>query len=167
MPDGCVYAMLAAWALEACVFLCGGLLFAIASGARDAPGSRMSVAIVLLAVGGAQLIAITAILMRRLRLRPSAIEESIVALARDTGGHVKVADVAAFVGCPPDQARAALDKLVAKRLCERTDVDEYQVSGIEGRKIERKCPYCGASLPVREQVLVCPQCGGSIELKQT
>jgi hypothetical protein len=125
----------------------------------------MTAAVVLLAVGAAQLIAIMAILTRRLRLRPSAVEESIVGLARDTGGRVKVADVAAFVGCPPDQARTALDRMVAKRLCERLGPDEYQVSGIEGRKIERRCPYCGASLPIREQVLVCPHCGGSIDLK--
>ncbi len=167
MPDGCLYALLAGLAVEAMVFVCFGLLALIASaGEGGSTGTRLAIAFVAFVIGGAQLLAVGLIFHRKMRLRPSAVELEVIALAQSTRAPMTVAEVASQVGFGPDEAKATLEAMVSKRLCRQTGPDSYEVVGVGGHKIQRKCPYCGASLPVREQTLVCPQCGADLELKR-
>jgi hypothetical protein len=167
MPNGCLYALLGAVGLEATALVCLGLLSLIASGAKGAPAeSRLGLAAVCLALGGIQLAAVVWGFWRKMQTRPSAIETRVIALAEATRAPVTVADVSAAVAVPPDDAKAVLDGMVAKRLCEQVGPDRYAVRGIGGQKLQRSCPYCGASLPVRETREVCPQCGAALRLER-
>lgn len=157
--------VLVALTVESLFWIGLGLLFLLAA---MAPGkaSRMLLAAVFLSVGLVQLVPCVIALRRRLGLRPSAVEQQVISLARSEGGEVTVGSVVAAVGLTPDDAKAALDRMVMKRLCDQTGPDRYRVRGVAQTKVQRTCRYCGASLPVRERVLVCPQCGGSIELQR-
>lgn len=166
--SGCAYALLIAWIAEAAVFLCGGVLFGIASLAGGAnAGGRATTAVVLLAIAVGQLVPAVLLLNRRLRLRPHRVEESIIDMARGTDGTVTEGEVATWVGFSPEEASQTLNRMAAKGLAERTGQTEWLIKGVIARKVQRSCPYCGASLPVRERVLVCPQCGGNVDLERS
>jgi hypothetical protein len=150
--------------VEAIVWVCLGAIFTLAAPARSGAGTSLAVAGVMFALGAIQLIPAIVLFRRRLRLRPSAMEERVVVLAQRLGGRVTTAGVAAEVECPPEEAARVLRWMAQKGLCEPVGQDEWEVKGIVPHKLQRKCPYCGASLPVRDQVLVCPQCGASLEL---
>ena len=97
-------------------------------------------------------------------LRPDRVEESIIDMARGTDGTVTEGEVATWVGFSPEEASQTLNRMAAKGLAERTGRTEWLIKAVTARKVQRSCPYCGASLPVRERVLVCPQCGGNVDL---
>lgn len=165
MPNGCLYALLGAIAAEAIAFTCLGLLALVASaGQSGSPGTRLAISGVSFLLGLGQLAAVGLVAARKMRTRPSAIEAQVIALAEASRAPVTVAEVAAAVEIPPDDAKAVLDGMVAKRFCEQVGPDRFVVRGIGGQRIQRTCPYCGASLPVRESREVCPQCGGSLRL---
>jgi hypothetical protein len=164
MGDGCAYALLAVWAVEAVAWVCLGAIFTLAAPAAGGGANRLTVAGVLFILGAVQLVPAIALFRRRLRLRPSSMEERVVVLAQRSGGRVTTAGVAAEVECPPDEAARVLRWMTQKGLCEPVGQDEWEVRGIAAHKLQRKCPYCGASLPVRDQALVCPQCGANLEL---
>jgi hypothetical protein len=168
MNPGCVYALLIAWIVEAVAFLCLGFTMAFAAlGDPSKAGGRLAIAVVLGGFALAQIVPAAIILTRKLRLRPDRVEESILNMARGTDGTVTQSEVAEYVGFSPEEAADALNRMAAKNLAERTGQTEWLIKGVVARKIQRECPYCGASLPVRERVLVCPQCGGSVELDRS
>jgi hypothetical protein len=163
--QGCVTALLIAWILEATAFVCGGALWGVASLAGGSKlGGRVAIALVLFAIAIVQLVPAVLILTRRLRLRPDRVEESIIDIARGTDGTVTEGEVATWVGFSPEEASQTLNRMAAKGLAERTGRTEWLIKAVTARKVQRSCPYCGASLPVRERVLVCPQCGGNVDL---
>lgn len=165
MPRGCLYALLGAIGLEAVGFTCLGLLALVASaGASGNPGTRLAIAGLSLVLGLGQLGAVALAFQRLMRTRPSAIEAQVIALAEASRAPVTVAEVAAAVSIGPDEAQAVLGGMVAKRFCRQVGPDRYEVRGIGGQRIQRSCPYCGASLPVRDSLEVCPQCGAALRL---
>lgn len=166
MPNGCFYAVMIGLGIEAVCLTCLGGLSLIASGAGNT-GSRLAVAAVGLGLGGAQLAFVILATRKKLATRPSAVEQTIIELAAETRAPVTVADVSQACAIPPDAAKSVLDGMVAKRLCEQVGADRFEVRGVGARRIQRKCPYCGASLSVRDPRPTCPQCGGSLELGHT
>lgn len=139
-----------------------GLLFLVGSAGQ---ARRLAVAAVSLALGAVATGVGVRTVRRAAALDPERLEAEILALARRGNGEVAETEVQAILGDRLDAARPVLDRLLAAGTCRR------QVKGgtayllfpaLQPRLQVRRCEYCGAELPVVDQVTRCPSCGGTV-----
>ena len=105
---------------------------------------------------------------RAASLDPERLEADILELARRGNGEVAEAELAAALGDRLDAARPVLDRLLAAGTCRRQvkDGTAYLLfPALQPRLQIRRCEYCGAELPVVEQVTRCPACGGAVKVE--
>jgi hypothetical protein len=146
------------------VVLALGLLFACA--AIVAP-ARWPLAIVLLAIGaiGAGW---NAYAYRKWADRqPAALATRITDLAANHQGDVTLAQIMSAFDVTASAAKAGLDVLVQHGECQRQMHSEQEIfvlPGFKEHKVERKCPFCGTTFPVKQSLQKCPNCGGNLEL---
>lgn len=142
-----------------------GLLFLVGSAGQ---GRRLAVAAVSLALGAVS----TGLGLRAFRraasLDPERLETEVLSLARRGNGEVAEAEVQAILGDRLDAARPVLDRLLAAGTCRRQvkDGTAYLLfPALQPRLLLRRCEYCGAELPVVDQVTRCPSCGGAVKVE--
>ena len=147
------------------VLLALGLLFLCAA-TREA--GRLPLSLILLVIGGG-LAAWSAITWRReQQLEPERLADSIIDLARASGGaEVSLAQIVAELNVPTDAAQRALGVLERRGECRRerrADKDVYVFPGLVEAKVVRRCAYCGSEFSVKTHLHKCPNCGGELEL---
>jgi predicted Zn-ribbon and HTH transcriptional regulator len=147
------------------VLLAMGLLFLCAT-TRE-PG-RLPLSLILLVIGGG-LAAWSALTWRReQRLEPERLADSIIDLARTSGGaEVSLAQIVAELNVPTEAAQRALGVLERRGECRRerrAGKDLYVFPGLVERKVVRRCAYCGSEFSVKKPLHKCPNCGGELEL---
>jgi len=106
---------------------------------------------------------------RRLRRRePDYLRAEILALAERRRGELAFEELQAALGPRFDDARPVIAALQAEGTCRRTRVEggDYLVfDDLLARLAVRRCQYCGAELPLDEDIASCPNCGGTIETR--
>lgn len=143
-------------------FLLLGLLFLVGSAGK---GRRLAVAVVELTMG-AVVTGLGVRMWKRAEAEtPERLRADILALARERNGEVAETDVAARLGDRLAAARPVLDALATEGLCERRSVGaavHLVFPSLQPRLMARKCEYCGAELPISEELKSCPSCGGTV-----
>ena len=147
------------------ILLALGLVFLCA--ATREPG-RLSLSLILLAIGGG-LAAWSAFTWRReQQLEPERLADSIIDLARARGGaEVSLAQIVSELNVPTDAAQQALGVLERRGECRRErgpEKDLYIFPGLMEVKVTRRCAYCGSEFSVKKPLQKCPNCGGELEL---
>jgi hypothetical protein len=139
-----------------------GLLFLVGSAGQ---ARRLAVAGVGLALGALA----TGLGVRAWRraeaLAPERLRADILELARERNGEVAESEVAAALGDRLSAARPVLDALLAGGDCQRRvtgDAVYLVFPAFQPRLMARACEYCGAELPIAEEVATCPKCGGAV-----
>ena len=141
-----------------------GVVFLIAAVANP---SRILVAIVLLAFGGALLLWGLLSLRRISETSPEELSVGIVDLARRLDGEVTVAQVQAEFKVPQRLAVSVLEQLCARGDCQRearSGYEAYVFKGVMPARAIKRCPYCGSEFAVRSAFRECPNCGGQLEI---
>lgn len=141
-----------------------GILFACAASAAPA---RWPLAIVLFGVGvaGAGWSAFS--YRKWADTQPAALAARITDLAAAQQGEVTLAQIMSAFDVTASVAQAGLVVLTNNGVCERDKHGEQEVftfPGLKERKVERRCPFCGAAFPVKQALQKCPNCGGNLEL---
>ncbi len=149
----------------AVVLLAVGLLFLCA--ATREPG-RLPLSVILIVIGGG-VAAWSALTWRReQQLEPERLADSIIDLARASGGaEVSLAQIVAELNVPTDAAQRALGVLERRGESQRErgpDKDLYVFPGLKEVKVVRRCAYCGSEFSVKKPLHKCPNCGGELEL---
>lgn len=142
-----------------------GLIFLCAA---TADPKRLPLSVILLVLGGG-LAALSALTWRRdQQLEPERLADSIIDLARASGGaEVSLAQIVAELNVPTDAAQRALGVLERRGECRRErgpDKDLYVFPGLMEVKVVRRCAYCGSEFSVKKPLHKCPNCGGELEL---
>jgi len=148
-------------------FIVLGLIFLIATATG---GSRLLVAVALLAIGVVLLVAGLKQLRRLAEISPGALKTSAVELAKRLGGEITAAQLRAEYRISQQLAVQVLEQLVAEGAAVRENRAErvvYVVSGLLPSLAEKVCPYCGTQLPMRTAVRKCPNCGANLEITKT
>ena len=156
--------LIAAFAVSA-VLLAGGLIFLCA--ATREPG-RLPLSLILLVIGGG-IAAWSALTWRReQQLEPERLADSIIDMARASGGaEVSLAQIVAELNVPTEAAQRALGLLERRGECRRErgpEKDLYGFPGLMEVKVVRRCAYCGSEFSVKKPLHKCPNCGGELEL---
>jgi hypothetical protein len=149
-----------------CVVLGVALLFLCASVYE---ADRMIMAIALSVVGGAGVIWSGLSYNKWFNRQPGALAPRITRLAEQNSGEISLAQVMSALKLPADVATAAMADLQQKGQCHmepRGEKTMYVFPGLTERKVERKCPYCGATFPVRDPLQKCPNCGGDLDVAE-
>jgi len=144
-----------------------GMLFLIASASG---GSRILVAVALLAIATVLLVAGLRRLRRLAAIHPEALETGAVELARRLGGELTIAQLRAEYGISAEEAGKVLERLVHEGTCRREQREDrlvYVFTGLMTSLKEKTCPYCGTKLPVRSGLRKCPNCGAQLEITKT
>ena len=134
--------------------------------------ARLLIAAPLILVGGA-LAAWGALTLRRTRdLDPEHLSDRMTQLARVSQGELTLSRAVAELNVPDEAALAAFNLLERRGQAHRERVGEqaqpvYVFPGLRPRKVERRCPYCGAEFSVKEAVYQCPNCGGDLRLERS
>jgi hypothetical protein len=139
-----------------------GLLFLVGSAGR---GSRLATAAVAFLLGAVVCGLGVRLVRRAATLDPARLEAELLALGRQHNGEVAETEVAAALGDRLAAARPVLDRLLASGTAQRhvSDGAGYLVfPALQPRLQARHCEYCGAELPVSDDVASCPQCGGKV-----
>lgn len=145
-----------------------GFLFLIASGGGSS--SRLLVALGLLAVATAVLLFGRSRLRRLAEIDPDSLSTGAVELARRLGGELTVAQLRAEYRISEKQAIDTLEALAAEGAAVREQRQNRAVwvfTGLLPSKAERRCPYCGTQLPIRDAISKCPNCGANLEISKT
>jgi hypothetical protein len=141
-----------------------GLLFACAAIAVPA---RWPLAMMLLGVGAIGAGWSAYAYRKWANRQPAALAARITDLAAANRGEVTLAQIMASFDVTASIAQAGLEVLIQNGQCQRDRVGEQEVftfPGLKEHKVERKCPYCGATFPVKQSLHKCPNCGGNLEL---
>ena len=144
-----------------------GIIFLIAA---SGSGTRLLVALVLLAIAAFLLIAGLRRLRRLAAISPEMLSSGAVNLARRLGGELTVSQLRADYRISQELAASVLEDLVADGVCVREQRDErlvYVFTGLLPSLAEKVCPYCGTELPVRTALRKCPNCGAQLEIEKT
>jgi membrane-bound ClpP family serine protease len=99
---------------------------------------------------------------------PVTIDNSVVTLASQKNGIVTADLVVAELGYTREQALSSLDRLQGRGSCRielRESGQVWVFEQVKGRKMIRKCSFCGRKYPVSEPVTKCPNCGGQVNLQ--
>ncbi len=155
--------LLVAFVVSVVLLVVGLIFLCAASGVR-----RLSLSLLLLVVGGG-LAAWSALTWRReQQLEPERLADSIIDLARSSGGaEVTVAQIVAELNVPTEAAQRALGVLERRgegRRERRAGKDLYVFPGLVETKVVRRCAYCGSEFSVKKPLHKCPNCGGELEL---
>jgi hypothetical protein len=145
-----------------------GLLFLCAAAVRP---ERIGLAGLLIVIGGAGA-AWAGTTWRRLSgIEPERLADRIVEMLRAQGKfETTAAEAVAELSAPAASVQVALELLGQRGEAvpeQRDDRRVYVVPNLKQAKVERRCPYCGATFPVKQAITQCPKCGGNIELKRT
>lgn len=140
-----------------------GLLFLVGSAGQ---ASRYLVALVGLGLG-AVLAGLGLRLVRGARaLDPDTFQAEILALAQERSGELSEDDLRAALGTRWPEARPILDGLRAAGTCRFKDHEGsnfWVFPDLQARLSVRRCPYCGAEVPLESQASSCPGCGGALQ----
>jgi len=150
-------------------FFIVGILSLIAS-VSQASRIFVFVALVFLAIGVFLLVVGLRRLRRLAEISPEALKTGAIELARRLNGELTVAQFRAEYRISEEQATAVLEEMVAEGAAEREQREQrvvYVVTGLLPAMVQKRCPYCGAELPVRTALRKCPNCGGQRELTKT
>ena len=143
-----------------------GLLFLVGAARK---GSRLAVAAVGLALGGVAAGCGVRLVRRAAALDPEQLRGEILELARRGNGEVAESEVDAALGDRRDAARPVLEQLLSSGTCQRVRAPGGAVHlvfpELQLRLQERRCEYCGAELPISQEVANCPQCGGAVSTR--
>lgn len=149
-----------------------GLLFLCASAA--APEKiivRIILAVALMAIGALGAAWAGKVWQRLSSIEPDRLADRILESARAQGvSELTVAEAVASLNAPAANVKAAFDVLDLRGDAHpegRQDRTVYVFPGLKARKVERRCPYCGAEFPVKQAISICPNCGGKVELGRT
>jgi hypothetical protein len=141
-----------------------GLLFLMAAGARP---HRYAVAVGLLAIGGALAGVGVRLFKQAEAASPEQLRAEILALAKQRGGELGEADLAAALGQRVDGAPAVMTALEGERACRRTlDASgrpRWVFDELLPRLMVARCEYCQAELPLNHELATCPKCGGTLK----
>lgn len=139
-----------------------GLLFLVGSAGQ---GRRLAVAALGLALGAVAAGLGVRTFRRAAALDPERLEAEILALARRGSGEIAETELVAALGDRFEAAQPVLDRLLAAGTCRR-QVKAGTVfllfPALQPRLQVRRCEYCGAELPIVDQVTRCPACGGTV-----
>ncbi len=141
-----------------------GLLFACAAIAVPA---RWPLAIILLGVGAIGAGWSAYAYRQWAAAQPAALATRITDLAAANQGEVTLAQIMSSFEVTASVAQAGLETLIERGTCQRDRVGEQEVfvfPGLQAHKVERKCPFCGATFPVKQSLQKCPNCGGDLAL---
>jgi hypothetical protein len=128
---------------------------------------RLTLAIVLLVLGGAGVGWSGLEYGKWLRRQPKALAARITELADQNSGEISLAQVMSALKVQGEEAMAAMNDLQQKGQCHiepRKETMMFVFPGLKERKMVRKCVYCGSTFPVRDPLQKCPSCGGNLEL---
>jgi len=153
--------------LASSLFFIAGILFLIASVSQ---ASRILVALVFLAIGTFLLVVGLRRLRRLAEISPDALKTGAIELARRLDGELTVAQFRAEYRISQEQASEVLEEMVAEGAAKREQREErvvYVVTGLLPAMVQKRCPYCGAELPVRTALRKCPNCGAPLEITKT
>jgi hypothetical protein len=142
-----------------------GLLFLVGSAGQ---ARRLAVAAVSLALGAVAAGLGVRTFRRAAALDPDRLEADILALARRGNGEVAETELAAILGDRFEAAQPVLDSLLAAGTCRRqvrAGTVYLLFPALQPRLQIRRCEYCGAELPVVDQVTRCPACGGAVKVE--
>ncbi len=140
-----------------------GLLFIMGSAGRV---YRFVIAAVSLALGGVLAGMGIRFFKQADMLLPEQLRAEIMQLAKERNGEVSEADIRAALGRRFPHADKVLGEMRVMNLCrlqKREGEIYYVFPDIMPRLTIRRCQYCGAELPLDEQLDACPNCGGSIK----
>jgi predicted Zn-ribbon and HTH transcriptional regulator len=147
------------------ILLALGFIFLCAATREPA---RLPLSLLLL-IGGGGVAAWSALTWRRdQQLEPERLADSIIDLARASGGaEVTVAQIVAELNVPTEATQRALGVLERRgegRRERRAGKDLYVFPGLAEVKVVRRCAYCGSEFSVKKPLHKCPNCGGELEL---
>ena len=141
-----------------------GMLFACAAMAAPA---RWPLAIVLLAIGAIGAGWSAYAYRKWANRQPATLAAHITDLAAANQGEVTLAQIMSAFDVTASTAQAGIEVLIQHGECQREfrgDQEIFVLPGFKEHKVERKCPYCGATFPVKQSLQKCPNCGGNLEL---
>ncbi|MDF1562928.1 MAG: hypothetical protein P1V51_07780 [Deltaproteobacteria bacterium] len=148
--------------------LCGvlgvllGLLFLVGA---DGQLRRLAIAAVGL-FGGAAATGLGLKLLRVARSEePEVLASRILTLARTSEGELSRGELLAELGALGGKIDAAMLLLEARGVCQRTEAGAnptWIFPAFQTEVLVRRCEFCGAELPLHEQLASCPKCGGTI-----
>ena len=142
-----------------------GLLFFIGSGGKT---YRFAIGAVALALGAVAIGYGMRLFKDANKLLPSYIIAEILDLARKKNGEISEPDLMAMLGSRWSHARQALQEMLSTAVCKKRlkrDVIYYIFEGMLPRLTIRRCEFCGAELPLDDNITSCPNCGGTIKTK--
>ncbi len=140
-----------------------GLLFLMAAGARP---HRYAVAVGLLTLGGALAGVGVRFFKQAEAASPDQLRAELLALARQRGGELGEAELAAAFGARAAGAAAVLATLEQERACRRTLASSrprWVFDELLPRLMVSRCEYCKAELPLNHELEKCPHCGGTLK----
>jgi hypothetical protein len=97
---------------------------------------------------------------------PAYIKAEIMEMARVHNGEVSEPDIQARLGRRFQHAKQVLADMQAQGLCARrskTGTFYYVFDDMIPRLTIRRCEFCGAEIPLEEELTSCPNCGGTIK----
>ncbi len=139
-----------------------GLLFLVGSGAKP---YRIGVGAICLGLGAVSLGYGVKLFKRANKLLPSYITEEILELARKKNGVVSEQDIMALLGSRWMYARKPLQQMLSGGTCKKkakNQADYYIFEAMLPRLAIKRCEFCGAELPLDEEITSCPNCGGTV-----
>ena len=96
---------------------------------------------------------------------PGYIRAEILDLANRHNGEISEADIQAKLGQRFEHAEEVLKTLRLENICklqkEKGEI-YYVFTDMLPRLTVRRCEFCGAELPLDEELSACPNCGGAI-----
>ena len=152
------------------IFIISGMLLAVGvlfACAAIAVPARWPLAIVLLVIGGIGAGGSAYAFRKWSDRQPTVLAARITDLAAANQGEVTLAQIMSACDVTASAAQAGLDVLVQHGECQRElrgEQEIYVLPGFKEHKVERKCPFCGATFPVKQSLQKCPNCGGNLEL---
>ncbi len=142
-----------------------GLLFLIGSAAKT---YRLAIGAVSLALGAVCLGYGVRLFRQANKLLPDYISAEILKLAKRKKGEISEADLMAMLGSRWTHAREPLQQMLSSGTCKKrrkNDAVYYIFEAMLPRIAIRRCEFCGAELPLDENLTSCPNCGGTIKTK--
>jgi Zn finger protein HypA/HybF involved in hydrogenase expression len=128
---------------------------------------RLTLAIVLLVIGGAGAGWSAFSYRRWADVQPAALASRVTDLASQNDGELAVSQIMSAFDVQTSAATAALEELTQKGQCRRearADQVVYVFPGLKEHKVIRRCAFCGSTFPVKQALQKCPNCGGNLEL---
>ncbi len=140
-----------------------GVLFLVGA---DGEVRRLVVAAIGL-VGGAALVGVGIRLWKVAEaLSPARLRVEILEAAKREDGEISAPELEAALGRRFAPAEPVLERLVSEGRCRRQQRSGglyYVFPELQPRLAVRRCEYCGAELPLADELSSCPSCGGAVQ----